>query len=87
MLRRWRSNSVAVKPNRATRSASVKAAVRPRSTPLSGTSTFSEVASIGPMNSDRLVWAARKGGFGACAISSNRSDSMPLNRRSTRLCR
>ena len=43
--RACRSSSVAVKPNRATRSISVNSAVSPRSTPPCATSAFSDVTS------------------------------------------
>ena len=49
--------------------------------PPCATSAFSDVTAV-RTKMPRLVWAARNGAFGCWAISSRRSDSMPLNNRS-----
>ena len=78
-----RSSSVAVNPNFSTRSASVKSASRPRSTPSSFTPALSVDTSSGRTNWPRPAPAPRNGASGFCAISEKRVESMPPNSRST----
>ena len=87
MFRFVRSSSVAVKPKRATRSASTKSASRPRSMPSSFTPALRIETSFVRTKLPRPAPAPRNGASGFCAISENRADSMPLNRRSTICCR
>ena len=82
-----RSSSVAVKPKRTTRSASVNIVSSALSMLFSFAIAISIDASADLTNSPRPAPAFRNGASGFCASSLNRAESMLLKSRSTICCR